>query len=124
MPRTKSLKTQILEQLEPFAEGLAEVLVKNFGTAIAPTAKKPVRAAATKRVVRAASGRSGRLTDADLDLMVRAVVSSPGLRSEQLYTKVKLPPKLAKAALARLRLDKRVKTVGQKRATTYFPGKQ
>ena len=125
MPRTKSLKAKILELLTPLAENLANAIKDEIASGAPSTgAKTPSRAAAPKRVARAASGRSRRLTDADLDLMVRAVGSFPGLRSEQLYGKVELPPKLAKAALARLRAQKRVKTKGEKRATTYLPAKR
>jgi len=47
------------------------------------------------------------------------VKKKPGLRSEQLQKELSLAPKLVKAGLAQLRKDKRVKTSGERRSTTY-----
>ncbi len=51
--------------------------------------------------------------------MLKVIEGNPGLRSEEIYKKLPLRPELAKKALAKLREDKRVKTTGEKRATTY-----
>lgn len=64
-------------------------------------------------------GRRGALNEATLARVLEAVKGSPGLRSEQIQKQLPLAPKLVKAALAKLRAAKRVKTSGQKRATTY-----
>jgi hypothetical protein len=48
-----------------------------------------------------------------------AIQRNPGLRSEQLDKHLRLDHKTAKAALAKLRALGKVKTTGQKRATTY-----
>lgn len=65
-------------------------------------------------------GRRSKLNDSTLDEIVAAVEKHPGLRSEQLQKELShLGPKLVKQGLAKLRADKRVKTSGQRRSTTY-----
>jgi hypothetical protein len=66
-------------------------------------------------------GRRGGLNEATLARVLDAVKGTPGLRSEQIQKQLPLAPKVVKAALAKLRAAKRVKTSGQKRATTYAP---
>src|ERR1700743_3767493 len=58
-------------------------------------------------------GRRGALNAATLSRVLDAGKSSAGLRSEQLQKQLPaLPPKTVKAALAKLRESKRVKTSG------------
>ena len=64
-------------------------------------------------------GRRGALNESMLARVLEVVKGEPGLRSEQIQKQLPLAPKLVKAALAKLRAAKRVKTTGQKRATTY-----
>jgi hypothetical protein len=64
-------------------------------------------------------GRRGGLDDAAVDSVARVIGKNPGLRSEQIYKEAGLPPQIVKAALARLREKKRVKTKGTRRAMTY-----
>jgi hypothetical protein len=61
----------------------------------------------------------GKLSPAAVDQILAIVKKKPGLRSEQLQRELSLAPKLVKAGLAQLRKDKRVKTSGQRRSTTY-----
>jgi hypothetical protein len=64
-------------------------------------------------------GRRGALDEATLERVLKVITSSPGLRSEEIYRKLPVPVKTVKAALAKLRATKRVKTKGEKRAMTY-----
>jgi hypothetical protein len=83
--------------------------------AVKPTAtSKAARGTKGRR-----SGRPGALDDATLSQVFKVVEDNPGLRSEEIYKKLSLAPQLAKKALAKLRAQKRVKTKGAKRATTY-----
>jgi len=63
--------------------------------------------------------RRGSVNEGVLSQLLAVIKRSPGLRSEQIYGKVSLSPKLAKAGLAKLREKKLVKLSGQKRAATY-----
>lgn len=71
----------------------------------------------TKRQGR--SGRNGQLDEETINRVLKIVEGQPGLRSEQIYKELPLPPELTKKALAKLREDKRVKTKGERRAMTY-----
>jgi hypothetical protein len=64
-------------------------------------------------------GRRGALNEPTLTRVLDIVKGTPGLRSEQIQKQLPLAPKLVKAALAKLRAAKRVKTTGEKRAMTY-----
>ena len=64
--------------------------------------------------------RRGSVSDAVLDQLLKVAKASPGLRSEQIYKKLpQHSPKILKAGLARLRAQKKVKTRGERRSTTY-----
>ncbi len=81
-------------------------------------------ASSSKAKVGRPRGRRSKLNDSALDEIVAAVEKQPGQRSEQLQKHLAhLGPKLVKQGLAKLRADKRVRTSGQRRATTYSPGK-
>jgi hypothetical protein len=58
-------------------------------------------------------------TAATLDQIVDVIRKRPGLRSEQLQRELGLPRGVVKAGLAQLRKDRRVRTVGERRSTTY-----
>ena len=64
-------------------------------------------------------GRRGRLDQATLDQLLKYVEKHPNLRSEQIQAQVDIDRKVVKAGLAKLREQKKVKTSGHKRATTY-----
>lgn len=64
-------------------------------------------------------GRRGSLSTDTLDKIVEFVRKHPGLRSEQIQGEMQLQPGVVKAGLAKLRAARRVKTAGQRRATTY-----
>jgi hypothetical protein len=64
-------------------------------------------------------GRRGRLDEGTLGQILKTVEKHPGLRSEQIQKQLDVDPRLVKAGLARLRAEKRVKTTGERRATTY-----
>lgn len=69
-------------------------------------------------------GRRSKLNESTLAEILTAVEKNPNLRSEQLQKKLEhLGPKLVKQGLAKLRSDKRVKTSGERRATTYTAAK-
>jgi hypothetical protein len=61
----------------------------------------------------------GRLSSAGLDQIVDVIRKKPGLRSEQIQRELSLAPKVVKAGLAQLRKERRVRTSGQRRSTTY-----
>src|SRR5439155_1588219 len=60
--------------------------------------------------------RRGSVNEAVLSQLLSVIKRSPGLRSEQIYKKVSLTPRMAKAGLAKLRARKKVRLSGQKRA--------
>jgi hypothetical protein len=64
-------------------------------------------------------GRRGKLSAAALDQIIDVVKKKPGLRSEQIQRELDFGQGVVKAGLARLRLERRVRTSGQRRATTY-----
>lgn len=65
-------------------------------------------------------GRSGGASPQLVSTVLEAIKRSPGLRTEQIYAKLPShPAPRVKAALARLRADKKVKTSGTRRAMTY-----
>ena len=64
-------------------------------------------------------GRRNAMSTASLDQIVEFIRKHPGLRSEQIQAELQLPPGAVKIGLAKLRLARRVKTAGQRRATTY-----
>lgn len=75
------------------------------------------KSGASKR--RGRSGRNGQLDEATVNRVLKVVEEQAGLRSEQIYKKLPLPPELTKKALAKLREEKRVKTKGERRGMTY-----
>ena len=81
--------------------------------AVAASNGAPAAATGGKR------GRRGALNEALLGRVLEIVKGTPGLRSEQIQKQLPMAPKVVKAALAKLRAAKRVKTTGEKRAMTY-----
>lgn len=64
-------------------------------------------------------GRRNAMSTASLDQIVEFIRKHPGMRSEQIQAELQLPSGTVKIGLAKLRLARRVKTAGQRRATTY-----
>ena len=64
-------------------------------------------------------GKRNKLSSAVLDQILEVVKKKPGLRSEQIQKEIDAGPGVVKAGLARLRVERRVRTSGQRRSTTY-----
>lgn len=90
---------------------LSEQLQRVIGNGA--SAAPPAAAATVKK------GRRGAVTEALIDSILQIISSKPGLRSEEVQSRASASPKLVRAALAKLRAAKRVKTKGLKRAMTY-----
>ncbi len=89
-------------------------------TVLRPSGGATVGAGATTGARRGRPpGRRGRLSAGTLDQIIEVVKKKPGLRSEQIQRELDFGPGVVKAGLARLRLEHRVRTSGQRRATTY-----
>ncbi len=74
----------------------------------------------------AGNGRRGRppgsrskLSSGAIDQILEVIRKKPNLRSEQIQGELKLAPGVVKSGLAKLRLEQRVRTNGQRRSTTY-----
>ena len=62
---------------------------------------------------------SGKLSAGALDQIIEVIRKKPALRSEQIQRELTLGAGIVKAGLAQLRKQRRVRTSGQRRATTY-----
>jgi hypothetical protein len=105
-------------------------LAQEFGGALVQAVRDHL-AAEVARQLGSARGRGGvvvtkggrlargSVNETVMSQLLGVIKRSPGLRSEQIYEKVSLSPRLAKAGLAKLREKKLVKLSGQKRAATY-----
>ena len=84
--------------------------------------------AAVPRAVAAAPGTRGKRTSEDLDALcdkfASFVASNPGLRIEQINKQLGTKTKNLALPIRKLLASGRVKSKGQKRSTTYFPGKK
>lgn len=113
--RIASIAQQMAAELvgavrEHLADEVATVLGGRRGGAAPNGHAKP---AASKR------RRGGGVSDAVVGQLLAAIKATPGMRSEQLYEKVSAPSSVAKAGLAKLREQKKVKTSGTRRGMTY-----
>ena len=99
----------------------ADIIAQLQGTTAPRTngVRAGARAAASAPKPRGRRGRRGTLDEATVARVFKVIEDNPGLRTEEIYKKLPLPADQAKKALAKLRADGRVKTKGQKRATTY-----
>jgi hypothetical protein len=91
----------------------------------------PVAAALTAnlgRVGRPRGGRGAKRSSADLEALSESfasfVGSNPGLRIEQINKQLGTTTKDLALPIRKLISEGRVKAKGQKRSTTYFPGKK
>lgn len=64
-------------------------------------------------------GSRSKLSSGAIDQIVEVIRKKPNLRSEQIQRELNLGAGVVKSGLARLRLERRVKTSGQRRSTTY-----
>jgi hypothetical protein len=64
-------------------------------------------------------GSRSKLSNGAIDQIVEVIRRKPNLRSEQIQRELTLAPGVVKSGLAKLRLERRVKTTGQRRSTTY-----
>ena len=76
----------------------------------------PAKAAALEPAKRGNNGKSG---DGTVRELLAFIARHPGLRSEQIRKEVGLAQPIVKAALAQLRAESKVRTQGNRRATTY-----
>jgi hypothetical protein len=110
------------------SSSLQEILDGSSAHRASPRAAVAPRAASTPRAARAPVARSGRLprrSAEDIAKTLEVVVSllgsrKNGLRAEQIRTELNMQakelPRILKEGLGR----KKIRAVGQKRATTYF----
>jgi hypothetical protein len=99
------------------------------GRSAAPAAAAAVIAAAGfGRVGRPRGGRGAKRTSADLDALsdrfATFVKTNPGMRIEQINKQLGTTTKDLALPIRKLIADGTVSAKGQKRSTTYFPGKK
>lgn len=94
----------------------------------APVAAAAAPVASVPRAGRPRGGRGAKRTSADIEAMSQQVVSfvkaSPGLRIEQINKELGTTTKDLALPIRKLISDSVIATKGQKRSTTYFPGKK
>lgn len=124
--REKSLDDRIYAVVAEAASVIADIVRGEIAAEVQKVVSartkngRGTRRALPKTEKRSGRGRKRRKMDVRTVTRVLDVVkANPGLRSEQLYEKVELPREVTKRALATLRQDKRVKTKGARRSTTY-----
>ncbi len=77
------------------------------------------RAAAAKAPAGGGRRRRRGISPQVIDRVHGFIQKNPGLRTEELYKRLDMAPDAVKKALSKLREMKKVKTAGEKRATTY-----
>ena len=94
----------------------------------APAAAAAAITANLGRVGRPRGGRGAKRSSADLEALSERfasfVASSPGLRIEQINKQLGTTTKDLALPIRKLISEGRIKAKGQKRSTTYFPGKK
>jgi hypothetical protein len=118
-PRKQTdLERQLLSVAQRMTTEVAAVVKQHIGGEISRIISASINGIS---VATDGSGRRRRAGPSEelLDTVLETIKRSPGLRSEELYQKIKQPSDQVKAALARLREHKKVKTSGRRRATTY-----
>src|SRR4051794_36571312 len=94
----------------------------------ASVAAAAIAAAGFGRVGRPRGGRGAKRTSADLDALSEKFASfvkaNPGLRIEQINKQLGTTTKDLALPIRKLISEGRIKAKGQKRSTTYFPGKK
>jgi len=121
MPRPSN-GSNLDTKIASIAQEMAAELVRAVRVHLADEVAKVIGgrpSAATPKSPAKPGRRGGGVSDAVLAQLLKAIKTAPGLRSEQIYKKVAISPKVAKAGLAKLREQKKVKTRGARRATTY-----
>jgi len=93
-----------------------------------PAAAAVIAASGLGRVGRPRGGRGAKRTSADLEALSERfasyVKSNPGLRIEQINKQLGTTTKDLALPIRKLLADKVISAKGQKRSTTYFPGKK
>lgn len=109
-----------VRDITDLARQAAVQLVESTFGAAAGTPRAPSAAPGT-------SGARGKRTSEDLDALcdkfASFVASNPGLRIEQINKQLGTKTKNLALPIRKLLASGRVKSKGQKRSTTYFPGK-
>src|SRR4029079_2443184 len=94
----------------------------------APVAVAALAATSFGRVGRPRGGRGAKRTAADLEALSERFASfvkaNPGLRIEQINKQLGTTTKDLALPIRNLLADKEISAKGQKRSTTYFPGKK
>ena len=94
----------------------------------APVAAAAIAAAGFGRVGRPRGGRGAKRTSADLDALSERfatfVKTNPGMRIEQINKQLGTTTKDLALPIRKLIADGVVRAKGQKRSTTYFPGRK
>jgi len=106
-----------------------DTLESAFGGRVGRSAPAAVALAANLgRVGRPRGGRGAKRSSADLEALSERfasfVSSNPGLRIEQINKQLGTTTKDLALPIRKLISEGRVKAKGQKRSTTYFPGKK
>jgi hypothetical protein len=118
-----TLQQRVQEVVNRAASEIARAVRQNIAEQVArmtggaKAAAKPAKEKPVKR----RRGRRGRRgpNSAGVEKVLKFVQSHPGLRSEQIQKQMDLASARVKGALLKLRATGKVKTKGQKRATTY-----
>lgn len=96
--------------------------------AAAPAAVAAIAAASFGKVGRPRGGRGAKRTSADLDALSERfssfVKTNPGLRIEQINKQLGTTTKDLALPIRKLISEGAISAKGQKRSTTYFPGKK
>jgi hypothetical protein len=98
------------------------------GSTTTPSAAVAASPAASGRVGRPRGGRGGKRTPEDLESLsgqfASFVKSNPGLRIEQINKELGTTTKDLALPIRKLIAEGMINTKGQKRSTTYFPGRK
>lgn len=114
MPRRSAFAQNIHDILSRAVDEIVKVVSAESGV---NDRQRSTRDARNGKASRRGARRG--VDDATLASVLKVIKAKPGLRSEQIYVKLELPIAEAKKALEKLRRTGRVKTRGEKRATTY-----
>ena len=105
MPRPNngsSLDTKIAAIAQEMATELVRAVRAHLADEVAKVIGGRPRAATPSRSAKPGP-KEGGVSEAVLAQLLKAIKTAPGLRSEQIYKKVAISPKVAKAGLAKLR---------------------
>jgi hypothetical protein len=124
MPRPRN-QSALDSRISSIAQNMAAALVRAVREHLADEVAKVIggrngRANPNGHSKRASTRRRRGVSEGVLEQLLKVTKTSPGLRSEEIYRKLpQHSPKILKAGLAKLREQKKVKTSGERRSTTY-----